>query len=183
MSKKINDNLLFKSTKKTIGAIKIEVDRKQLNVLFSTQIAIRCRFWEFIMLDDRFNGMDKSEVKEKMFQEVFYSKTLGGTNMIYQEGFRKSFPNVFKLIMIFRKKHRKGEKHLSLSLMKLESDIIHNTLKRLFDLGYCVVNIHDAIVVLDVEQNNQSYLSEIITIIQQELKNIGLYGKVKVEEY
>ena len=159
-----------------------ELNGISIDELLYITLTSQGRFWDFIMLDDRFDGVDKSEVKDKMFQEVFYSKTLGGNNMIYQEGFKNVFPNVFKMILDFRKKHRKGEKHLSHSMMQLESEIIHNTLRKLFELGYCVLNIHDAIVVLDVEQNIHLDLDEIIRIIQQELKNIGLYGKVKVEE-
>lgn len=133
------------------------------------------------MLNDKFAGIDRSEVKEKMFQEVFYSKVMGGTNMAYQEEFKLSFPNVFKLIMDFRRKHRQGERHLSHELMTLESEIIHQALRRMYKMGLCVINIHDAIVVLNIPQNNQTSIDEIIEVLHSEIQSIGLLGKIKVE--
>lgn len=137
------------------------------------------KFWEFVMLNENFIGVEREETKEKMFQEVFYGKSLGGNRMVYQNEFKVYFPNVFKLIIEFRKQHRKGEKHLANHLMRFESEIIHNTLKRLFTLNYCVINIHDAIVVLDVEQNNDIEINEIIGVINDELLQHKLFGRLK----
>lgn len=123
-------------------------------------------------------------IKEKMFQEVFYSKALGGTNMIYQNEFKRIFPNVFKMILEHRREFRAAKKeHLSYLLMRLESDIIQGVLRNLFDKGYCVLNIHDAIVVLDTEKNIHLKSDEIEREIKEGFQKYHLYSSTKTDYY
>ena len=54
-------------------------------------------------------------------------------------------------------------------------------LNKCWDRGYKVVNLHDALVVFDVEANKHVTAEELATIIEQVYHRFGLYPSVKVE--
>ena len=66
-------------------------------------------------------------------------------------------------------------------LMRIESEIIQKTLKKLYEEGYEVLNIHDAIFVLDVYANSDLTPKHIEELLISTLKEYGLEGSIKVE--
>ncbi|MCL1613708.1 hypothetical protein [Phocaeicola plebeius] len=65
-------------------------------------------------------------------------------------------------------------------MMAEESRIFHEILERCYQHGWKVINIHDAIIVLDVEANNFDY-HELITIMEDVYKSNALYPSISVE--
>ena len=121
-------------------------------------------------------------IKVNLFKEVFYSKILGGVQQIYAKEFKKVYPNVYKLVYQFRKNHVKnGDEHLAHNMMKLESEIFQKILKKLFVQKIIVVNIHDAIVILDVPENDGINPEDIFRIIIDVYSKYKLIPSVKTE--
>lgn len=142
------------------------------------------KFWDFIMLQDELKGESREIVKESMFQEVFYSKSLRGKNLSYQKNFKKFFPSVFKMILKQRRDFRAGlDTHLANKLMSLESEIIQSVLSNLFEEGFNVINIHDAIVVLDTVDNLKLTPEYIQELIRFEFQKKHMFASTKVDYY
>lgn len=118
------------------------------------------KFWDKVIPqlkspeDGKYNII-RQDVKVILFAQVFYGKSLSSRGQEYAKIFAKRFPNVYKVILSFKRGLEKEARTvLTHNLMALESKLFREALKRLFDLGYKVVSIHDAIVVLDVRENN-----------------------------
>ena len=142
------------------------------------------KFWDFMMTQDDFKGVSREVVKESMFREVFYSKSLRGSNMNYQKVFKRIFPSVFKIILDQRRNFKKGlDDHLANKLMSFESEIIQEVLTKLFDKGYNVLNIHDAIIVLDTLNNYNLTPEYIQELLNFEFKKRHMMGSTKIDYY
>lgn len=113
-----------------------------------------CKHAELDIIDGM--KIDKHSLKKKMFAEVFYSNihqitftTKDGNRVIkeYAKLFKKEYPSVFKIINENKPKGKEGE--LANNLMRLESQLFHAILERLYKKrGLDCISIHDAIVVL-----------------------------------
>lgn len=122
---------------------------------------------------------DRGEVKVALFREVFYSNRFKTTKgKPFAKLFKKLYPNVWKLIKQI--KDADGAESLPNRMMEEESRLFHEILARCYQHGWKVINIHDAIVVLDVEANNFDY-HELITIMEDVYKSNGLYPSISVE--
>lgn len=104
--------------------------------------------------------------------------------MNYQKVFKRIFPSVFKIILDQRRNFKKGlDDHLANKLMSFESEIIQEVLTKLFDKGYNVLNIHDAIIVLDTLNNfnlTPEYIQELLNF---EFKKRHMMGSTKIDYY
>lgn len=137
----------------------IKIKDIPLDVIKYIYLTSSGRFWDEIIPqlkspeDGKYNII-RQDVKVIMFAQVFYGKNLTSRGQEYAKIFAKRFPNVYKVIQSFKRGLEKEARTvLTHNLMALESKLFREALKRLFDLGYKVVSIHDAIVVLDVKEN------------------------------
>ena len=126
----------------------------------------------------------RKNLKEELFKEVYYSKILGGRKMTYASQFKKVFPRVYNLILNHRKDFRVGkQQHLAHNMMALESEIFQKIMKKMYEKGYAVVNIHDALVVLDTEENIHLFPNEVEEIIKTEYLKYNLHATCKVDYF
>ena len=146
---KVFRNLLKENNIRVRENNKIHIDE-----LFYLYLTFHGKFWEVFTKLDCFAGVERSIIKVKVFEQVFYSNTQGRMHQEYATQFKKIFPNVFKSILDHRKQFKAGDcPHLAHTLMSLESELIEKVLTKMFSQGYVAVNIHDAIVVLDTNEN------------------------------
>ena len=147
------------------------------------------RFWDEIIPqlkspeDGKYNII-RQDVKVIMFAQVFYGKNLTSRGQEYAKIFAKRFPNVYKVILSFKRGLEKEARTvLTHNLMALESKLFREALKRLFDLGYKVVSIHDAIVVLDVKENKACTPELVKGILTDVYAEEGLVPDCSVDYY
>ena len=129
------------------------------DVLLYIYRCMKGEFWDDFV--DLFPGLDRGEVKENMFREVFYAYSRTMKHKEYGKAFAKVYPSVWKLIRSMRKD---GEL-LCHRITKTESELFHKILEQCFERGWVVVSIHDAILVLDVPENNSLSIEDVRTVM------------------
>lgn len=126
----------------------------------------------------------RQDVKVIMFAQVFYGKSLTSRDKKYAKSFKQQFPNVYSVVLSFKRGLAKEKRTvLTHKLMALESQLFRETLKRLFDKGYSVVSIHDAIVVLDVAENTDLTPQIVKDVLCEVYTEIGLIPDCSVDFY
>lgn len=147
------------------------------------------RFWDEILPqlkspeDGKYNII-RQDVKKIMFGQVFYGKNLTSRGQEYAKIFAKRFPNVYTVILSFKRGLEKEARTvLSHKLMALESKLFRKALKRLFQMGYKVVSIHDAIVVLDLKENKACTPELVKGILADVYAEEGLVPDCSVDYY
>ena len=134
------------------------------------------RFWDrFITL---FDGMERTDVKVKLFAEIFYSKSKTTRGKQFGKAFVREYPHVWSII-----RKMKNGTELPNRMMALESDLFHEILQRCYAKGWVCVNIHDALVLLDVPANEGVTADEARTVIEEVYHEHGLYPAVDVEAF
>ena len=157
--------------------------------LFYILLVSKGVFWDFIIPSQICNesGLTRSDVKVLLFQELFYSNIKGLVGKKYAGLFLALFPNVFALLeqLKFGTNHddQKPSAWLSGEMMKLESSLFREILKQLYRKRYRAINIHDAIVVLNVKGNGKCTENEVCGIIRQVYWEHGLLANVGVDYY
>lgn len=134
-------------------------------------------FWDDFVTT--FNELDRGEVKENLFREVFYSYSRTMRYKKFGKVFAEIYPSVWSLI----RNMKKDAELLCNRITKVESELFHEILQQCFERNWVVVSIHDAIVVLDVEANNSIHLEELNGIILNEYHKHGLCPSLKVETF
>ena len=149
--------------------------------------------------------MDRAKIKEKMFAEVFYSKTTELSWKVFAKEFKAQYPNVYHLIeqwkeplkneilkgILLDKKRavelgdmtlmQNQETALPNFMMLMESEIFREVLKSLFRKRIKAVHIHDAIVlpqtraVVDV--------NKIEEVMRSAYKQFGLHPTFSIDKY
>ena len=155
-------------------------------------------FWDESL--KKYNEDDRSQIKKEYFGEVFYSrsndryirqknKNTGKTEYIQKQkriDFEREYPNVWKVIKEERNKGKKSNNkknnYLPCKLMQIESTIFQEILRRCYEKGYDVVNIHDAIVVVDTKNNESVSSDDIKSIMLEVFFERELYPTLKKEE-
>ena len=147
------------------------------------------------MLWDRIMGkhpdIDRNEVKEKMFAEVFYSnETKIRKWQPYATEFNERFPNVMNLILYWKNSENEHvktymDKHnlistkptasLSISMMNLESRIFGEILKRIYKKKWKAIHIHDCIIVPETENKKKPTKEDIMNIMKDVYQVCGLH--------
>ena len=147
-------------------------------------------FWDKLLEKDNVKlgnyDMTRQDKKEITFRQVFYGKNLRtNSNYKYARCFRDEFPNVYSLILSYKKGIKKKEERTVLAhkLMALESKLFIEALRRLFEMGYEVVSIHDAIVVLDTKANEECSPDVVKDVLESVCKDEGLACDYSVDEY
>lgn len=149
-----------------------------LAYLYITSIG---KFWDCIIPSDCTDSfLLRSDVKVWMFAEVFYSKKLTTRGQKYAKIFKKQFPNVYKVV---RKQKQEDRTRLANDMMRLESELFHQVLTKLFNKRFKVISIHDAIVVLDVKANSKCTVEVVKEIIQSVYNDKGLSPDISTDTY
>lgn len=127
-----------------------------------------------------FNDQDRSEVKTKLFQHVFYSHLQANNRYRtkYLKAFIEKYPHVWKVIYDAKVK---TEDKLPHKMMSLESFLFRPILKDCWKKGWKAVNIHDALVILDCKENEGVTGDDVEEIIKRHYQKNGLYPTVKAE--
>lgn len=135
------------------------------------------KFWDELL--NKYTGCSRKEIKPKMFADVFYAKNLRiCPNQTYGKDFQRRFPTIMKII---RKIRHYNKTILANFLMQLESRIIQNAMGKLYDEGFVVLNIHDAIVVLDVPENKKLTEQHVKDVLLKSVQKYGLSANAKIE--
>lgn len=144
------------------------------------------RFWDDFVEIFKLEGIQRQDIKQTLFKEVFYSNTVKTKNKKYTKRFaqvfKKIYPNVFKIIN--QEKPKDNRAKLSHAMMTLESEIFYKILAKLYKKRGCdVINIHDAIIVLNTDKVNQYEPQDIEKVILSEYKEYNLFPTCSVEFY
>ena len=148
------------------------------------------KFWDEILpdLNEPTNGITyniiRQDVKVIMFAQVFYGKQLTSRGQEYAKIFKEEFPKVYSIILSFKRGLDKNERTvLTHKLMALESRLFREILRRLYELNYAVISIHDAVVVLDVKENNDCTPTVVKEVIEKVYNELGLIPDCSVDYY
>ena len=171
-----------------------QMDLDAIKYLYLVSIG---KFWDVVIpsldkVDVKQYSLIRQDVKVIMFAQVFYGKQLSSRGQEYAKVFSKQFPNVYKIILGFKRGLAKNERTvLTHKLMALESKLFREALRRLYANGYRVVSIHDAIVVLDTKENNTCTPDVVKKVLVDVYGEYGLipdcsvdvYGKQAMEDF
>ena len=162
------------------------------------------RFWDDILTEHQGEGFDRAEIKQKMFAEVFYSKTPKIAWKTFAKEFKRDYPSVYKLIMrwksplkhddlksylLDRKKAVKledmtlmdnQETALPNVMMDIESQIFREVLKALFRKRISAVHIHDAVVVPDTRAVVEA--EQVEDVMRSTYKKFGLHPTFSIDK-
>ena len=168
---------------------------------------MRGTFWDEILVAHVSDGLDRAEIKQKMFAEVFYSKTPKIAWKTFAKEFKQTYPNVYRLIarwkeplrhkdiqeILLRRKKAvmlngkvymtNPETALPNLMMEMESTIFKEILQSLFRKRIAAIHIHDAIVIPDVNSTASLVADTIIAIMREVYKKFGLHPHFKVETH
>lgn len=182
-----NASQLRKSLSKLVASNLLDLFKyDELKYIYETSTG---QFWDNIV--KKIPEYDRAQVKEKMFAEVFYSKTHQVKGyQIFGRKFQKQFPNVMRLIKAWKKEenrawidaymskrnlsYNKPEAALSIAMMDLEARIFGEVLKRMYSKRWRAFHIHDCIIVPQTTSKNQPTRDEVISIMKDVYKVCGL---------
>lgn len=152
-------------------------------------------FWDNICREHP--EYDRSDIKQKMFAEVFYSNT---TRLVYKEYgkmFKDRYPNVYREIVRWKTPEKyydiqrylddsgviakKPTASLSVALMSLESRIFRSVLASLYRKRYYAVHIHDCIVIPLTGNKHQPTREEVERLLMKEYAKYGLVPTLKAD--
>ena len=162
-------------------------------------------FWDDILTEPQGEGYDRAEIKQKMFAEVFYSKTPKIAWKEFAKEFKAQYPNVYGLIERWKEplKHddlkncllarnkavlldgkaytKDQETALPNIMMDLESEIFREVLKSLYRKRIPAVHIHDAVVIPDTRA--QVDVEKVESVMRDVYKKFGLHPTCSVDTY
>ena len=143
-------------------------------------------FWDVVIPDGSVPdaAILRSDAKVLLFSEVFYGKSLTTRGKYFAKLFKRQFPKVHTVIQAQKDGLKKKDRTvLSNRLMAMESELFHEVLVRLYCKRFCVVSIHDAIVVLDVSANKNCTPDLVAKIIHDVYREYGLLPNVAIDTY
>lgn len=162
-------------------------------------------FWDDILQEHQEDGYDRAEIKQKMFAEVFYSKTPKIAWKEFAKEFKAQYPNVYGLIERWKEplKHddlkncllarnkavlldgkaytKDQETALPNIMMNLESEIFREVLKSLYRKRIPAVHIHDAVVIPDTRA--QVDVEKVESVMRDVYMKFGLHPTFSVDTY
>ena len=162
-------------------------------------------FWDDILTEHQGEGYDRAEIKQKMFAEVFYSKTPKIAWKEFAKEFKAQYPNVYGLIERWKEplKHddlkncllarnkavlldgkaytKDQETALPNIMMDLESEIFREVLKSLYRKRIPAVHIHDAVVIPDTRA--QVDVKKVESVMRDVYMKFGLHPTFSVDTY
>ena len=179
-----------------------------LDVLRYIRASSRGRIWDDIR--QRFPQYTRNQIKEYMFQYVFYSYATRTGYYDFQrreyvrldrkewvDMFRRCFPSVMKIInAIKRKLHTECERRSLVSqsgkdmvqlphlLMRFESVVFTRSLADAFREHIPVIGIHDCLAVIDNAKTiNRPQQERLVEILEKRYREVGLVPSLSVEVY
>ena len=152
------------------------------DVLYYMYLTSMGLFWNVAIPNDIIEekGLLRSDIKVLMFREVFYSKKLTARGKEYAKIFAKEFPNVYKVV---RESKKDNSTKLANDMMKIESELFGKILVELYSKKFKVISIHDAIVVLDVKQNEKCTEEIVKEVMTDVYRKYGLRPDISVDYY
>ena len=171
-------------TKQLVKCLKInKIEEKQRripkDVLLYIYYTMKGLFWDDFM--NIFNDSDRGHIKASLFKEVFYSYSLRiSSKKKHGKAFVKKYPHVWHVL---REMKKNASENISNEMMKLESKLFYKILSECFNYGWKVFSIHDAVLVLDVEENKECTVEAVEEIIRNVYNEIGLFPTVSVDTY
>lgn len=125
-----------------------------------------------------FEEFAREEVKIKAFKEIFYPKKDFTEHTEFGKKFIELYPNVHQVIREIKKVTK-----LPNLMMMWESRLMKEILNTCYDQGWKVVNIHDAIIVFDVEDNASVRPIQIKHIINEIYRRYLLHPTIHLDVF
>lgn len=184
------------------------IKKLPLDVLRYISASSRGRIWDDIQ--QRFPHYTRNQIKEFMFQYVFYSYATrtGFYNFQKREYvyldrkewvdmFKECYPSVMKVVNATKRKlHEECERHNKVSsagkdmvqlphlLMRFESVVFTRSLADAFRERIPVIGIHDCLAVIDGAVNiNLPQRERLLDILRSHYREVGIVPSLSVEEY
>lgn len=146
-------------------------------------------FWR--VFQDKYKAMSKDEIKEAIFEGVFYVKAAHADKFNdFAKDFAEEFPSVFKLIDWWKNYDNRvaiqeylwqhhlyaeqEEASLSIAMMGLESKIFTTILKKMYAKRWNALHIHDCIVVPKDGNKNHPTKEQVELIMADVYRQFGL---------
>jgi len=166
-------------------------------------------FWDDFKDDFIEYGLNRADIKQTIFHEVFYSHSVSAYGKMFANAFESIYPSVFQLIrdMKIERKYARAiavskaktykekiiasvevessgkTKHIANDMMKLESDIFFEILTKLYKRRDCkAVTIHDAILVLNVN-SKICELETVMSIMKKVYQKYNLLPQFGIDEF
>ena len=177
-----NVRRLLRKTLITNNVEKENIKSIPIDVLYYMYLTSMGLFWNVAIPDEMVNEKNllRSDIKVLMFREVFYSKKLTARGKEYAKMFAKDFPNVYKVVLDSKRENRTK---LANDMMKIESELFGKILVGLYAKKFKVISIHDAIVVLDVKQNEKCTEEVVKQVMTDVYRKYGLHPDISVDYY
>lgn len=183
LNNSIQDNNFIYNKGKQLGKLLKDSDLRVHNlndvpsdVLLYLYSCMKGLFWDDFVTT--FAELERGEVKENLFREVFYSHSRTMKYKEYGKVFAEVYPSVWHLI----REMKKDAELLCNRITKVESEIFHAILGQCFERNWIVTSVHDAVYVLDVPGNEGIDESELIEIIMSEYSKHRLIPTVHLEK-
>lgn len=184
------------------------VKRLPPDVLRYISASSRGRIWDDIQ--QRFPNFTRNQIKEYMFQYVFYSYAtrtgfydFQNREYVYLDRkewvdmFKECYPSVMKVVNATKRKlHEECERHNKVSsagkdmvqlphlLMRFESVVFTRSLADAFLEHIPVIGIHDCIAVIDDAKTiNRPQQERLVEILTNRYREVGLVPSLSVEVY
>ncbi len=161
---------------------KEEIKNIPTDVLYYIYLTSMGLFWNVAIPNEvvKEKSLLRSDIKVLMFREVFYSKKLTARGKEYAKMFARDFPNVYKVVRNAKKDNRTK---LANDMMKIESELFGKILVDLYAKKFKVISIHDAVVVLDVKQNEKCTEEIVKEVMTGVYRKYGLCPNISVDYY
>ena len=147
------------------------------DVLLYIYRCMKGEFWDDFV--QTFHELDRDEVKENLFREVFYAYSRTMRHKEYGKVFAEVYPSVWKVI----RNMRKDAELLCHRITRIESELFHEILSRCFERGWVVVSIHDAILALDVQENDGLDIDEVRSVMLDVYSEHGMLPTISADLY
>lgn len=151
------------------------------DVLVYIYLTMKGMFWDYFMRI--YPDINRGEIKANLFKEIFYSYStrINKKKCPYGSKFVELYPHVWSVLRMEKKK--KNEELLPNRMMRLESSLFYEILSRCYMKGWMIINIHDAVVVLNVEENESCIPDKVKNIIKEVYHEKGLFPSVSVDTF
>lgn len=184
------------------------VKKLPADVLRYISASSRGRIWDDIQR--RFPNYTRNQIKEYMFQYVFYSYATRTGFYDFQrreyvyldrkewvDMFKECYPSVMKVVNAMKRKlHEECEQHKKVSssgkdmvqlphlLMRFESVVFTRSLADAFRERIPVIGIHDCLAVIDgADTINRPQQERLLDILRNRYREVGIVPSLSVEEY
>ena len=171
------------------------------------------RFWDDFKDNFIEYGLTRTDVKQTIFHEVFYSHSTSFSvhGKMFAKTFKAVYPNVYEFIikMKFERKNlskiamnkytnwldkavakfeseviKRETKHISNDMMELESTIFFEILEKVYARRDCkALTIHDAIIVLNTRTKKECSAEVIKNTMRKVYKKYNLYPQFSIDEF